>query len=120
MPAISHASAILIAIMTSLPASAQVQNLDQDKNGPKLFAATCAECHRSARGLAKGRFSITLWYYLQQHYTSSSATARTLTAYLQSVDTPPRSKTGKSQPKATKSAATSASAVRPPAPVTGR
>src|SRR5689334_21221946 len=58
MPAISHASAILIAIMTSLPASAQVQNLDQDKNGPKLFAATCADCHRSARGLAKGRFSI--------------------------------------------------------------
>jgi len=119
MPAISHASAILIAIMTSLPASAQVQNLDQDKNGPKLFAASCADCHRSARGLAKGRFSLTLWYYLQQHYTSSSATARTLTAYLQSVDTPPRSKTGKSQPP-TKSAATSASALRPPASVSGR
>jgi mono/diheme cytochrome c family protein len=119
MPAISHALALFIVFMISLPASAQVQNLDQDKNGPKLFAATCADCHRSARGLAKGRFSLTLWYYLQQHYTSSSATARTLTAYLQSVDTPPRSKTGKSQ-KATKSAATSASAVRPPAPVTGR
>src|SRR5262249_52242 len=96
MPAISHALALLIAIMISLPASAEVENLDQDKNGPKLFATTCAECHRSARGLAKGRFSLTLWYYLQQHYTSSSATARTLTAYLQSVDTPPRSKTGKS------------------------
>jgi mono/diheme cytochrome c family protein len=122
MPAISHALALLaslIALTISLPASAQVQNLDQDKNGPKLFAASCADCHRSARGLAKGRFSLTLWYYLQQHYTSSSATARTLTAYLQSVDTPPRSKTGKSQP-ATKSAATTASAVRPPAPVPGR
>jgi len=119
MPAISHALALLVAIMISLPASAQVQNLDQDKNGPKLFAASCADCHRSARGLAKGRFSLTLWYYLQQHYTSSSATARTLTAYLQSVDTPPRSKTGKSQPP-TKSAATSASALRPPASVSGR
>jgi mono/diheme cytochrome c family protein len=129
MWAIRHALALLIAglvavalsaILISPRANAQAQNLDQDKTAAKLFATTCAECHRSARGLAKGRFSITLWYYLQRHYTSSSATARTLTAYLQSLDTPPRSKTGKSQPQPTKSAATSASALRPPAPVTGR
>jgi len=120
MGAIGHALALVIAIVISPPASAQVQNLDQDKNGPKLFAATCADCHRSARGLAKGRFSFTLWYYLQQHYTSSSATARTLTAYLQSVDTPPRSKTGKSPPQPTKSAGTSGSTVRPPAAVPSR
>jgi len=118
MGAIGHALALLIAIVISSPASAQVQNLDQDKTAAKLFATTCANCHRSARGLAKGRFSFTLWYYLQQHYTSSSATARTLTAYLQSVDTPPRSKTGKSQP--TKSAATNGSALRPPTSVPGR
>jgi mono/diheme cytochrome c family protein len=125
MGAISHALALLIAItisaiVISLPTSAHAQNLDQDKSAAKLFAASCVDCHRSARGLAKGRLSITLWYYLQQHYTSSSATARTLTAYLQSVDTPARSKTGKSQPQAAKSAATSASALRPPAPVPGR
>jgi mono/diheme cytochrome c family protein len=124
MWAISHALASLIAIMVSVimiwpQASAQAQNLDQDKSAAKLFASSCADCHRSARGLAKGRFSITLWYYLQQHYTSSSATARMLTAYLQSVDTPPRSKPGKSQPGATKTA-TSTSAQRPPAPVPGR
>jgi len=123
MWAISRALALLVsivisAIMISPPAHAQAQNLDQDKTAAKLFATTCAECHRSARGLAKGRFSITLWYYLQQHYTSSSATARTLTAYLQSLDTPSRSKTGKSQP--TKSAATSTSALRPPSPLPGR
>jgi mono/diheme cytochrome c family protein len=121
MWAISHALASLIAIMVSAimiwpQASAQAQNLDQDKSAAKLFATSCADCHRSARGLAKGRFSITLWYYLQQHYTSSSATARMLTAYLQSVDTPPRSK---SQPRATKTA-TSTSAMRPPAAVPGR
>src|SRR5262249_30018826 len=83
----------------------------------KLFAATCTECHRSARGLAKGRLSVMLWYYLQQHYTSSSATAQTLTAYLQSVDTPPRSKPqpgSKSQPPLTQSATTNGSAPRPP------
>jgi mono/diheme cytochrome c family protein len=124
MPATWHAFALLVAlvvsaVMVSPPANAQAQNLDQDKTAAKLFATTCAECHRSARGLAKGRFSVTLWYYLQQHYTSSSATARTLTAYLQSVDTPPRSKTGKSQPQARKSA-TTASALRPPTPLPGR
>jgi mono/diheme cytochrome c family protein len=124
MPAISHALALFVALVVSAvvlspPANAQAQNLDQDKTAAKLFATTCAECHRSARGLAKGRFSVTLWYYLQQHYTSSSATARTLTAYLQSLDTPPRSKTGKSQQQPTKSA-TTASALRPPAPLPGR
>jgi mono/diheme cytochrome c family protein len=130
MPAISHAFVLLVIVMTSIammPTSARAQNIDQDKDksGPKLFAATCAECHRSARGLAKGRLSIMLWYYLQQHYTSSSATAQTLTAYLQSVDTPPRSKSqpGKSQPP-TRSAATATttglSAPRPPALVPAR
>jgi hypothetical protein len=120
MWAISHALALLIAIAVStimISPKASAQNLDQDKSAAKLFAASCVDCHRSARGLAKGRFSITLWYYLQQHYTSSSATARTLTAYLQSVDTPPRSKPGKSQPTKT---ATSTSALRPPAAVPGR
>jgi hypothetical protein len=115
---VSLALALLVAVMISSEASAQ--DLDQDKTAAKLFAASCADCHRSARGLAKGRFSITLWYYLQQHYTSSSATARTLTAYLQSLDTPPRSKSGKSPPQATKSEATSTSGLRPPAPVPGR
>jgi hypothetical protein len=107
--------------MTSLaltPTGARAENIDQDKDksGPKLFAASCADCHRSARGLAKGRLSIMLSYYLQQHYTSSSATAQTLTAYLQSVDTPPRSKSqpGKSQSTATQNATTNGSAPRPP------
>jgi len=142
MPAICHAFALLIVAMTSVvmasvaltPMTARAENIDQDKDksGPKLFAATCAECHRSARGLAKGRLSIMLQYYLKQHYTSSSATAQTLTAYLQSVDTPPRSKPagkpqpGKSQPLAARSAATTTatttglSVPRPPAPVPGR
>jgi hypothetical protein len=82
------------------------ENLDSGKSGPKLFAASCVQCHKSARGLAKGRMSFTLSYYLRQHYTSSSATADILTAYLQSVDTPPgkgkrgvkASQAGKSQP----------------------
>jgi hypothetical protein len=131
MPAINHAFALLVIAITSLAiahSSARAENLDQDKSAPKLFAATCADCHHSARGLAKGRLSIMLQYYLQQHYTSSSATAQTLTAYLQSVDTPPRSKPqpGKSPPPATRSAGTATAATnglsvpRPPALVPGR
>ena len=89
MPAIARALAIFIVlVMAGADARAQ-ENLDRDKSGQKLFAATCADCHRSARGLAKGRLSFTLSYYLRQHYTSSAASAQTLTAYLQSVDTPP-------------------------------
>ncbi len=131
MPAINHVFALLVIAITSLAithSSARAENLDQDKSAPKLFAATCADCHHSARGLAKGRLSIILQYYLQQHYTSSSATAQTLTAYLQSVDTPPRSKPqlGKSQPPATRSAGAATAATyglsvpRPPALVPGR
>ncbi len=99
------------------------ENLDRDKTGPKLFAASCVQCHKSARGLAKGRISFTLSYYLRSHYTSGAETASVLTAYLQSVDTPPgkakraagktptnktptnKAETGKAQPK---SATTSA------------
>ena len=82
--------------MLVMAADARAQeNLDRDQSGPKLFAASCVQCHKSARGLAKGRMSFTLSYYLRQHYTSSSASADTLTAYLQSVDTPPaRAKAG--------------------------
>lgn len=127
MPAISHVLALLIAVMIATQTSAQAQNLDQDKSGPKLFAATCADCHRSARGLAKGRLSLLLSLYLREHYTSSFSSAQMLTAYLQSVDTPPRAKQqpGKSQPPATtRSAATATttglSVPRPPAPVPGR
>jgi len=98
------------------------ENLDHGQSGPKLFAASCVQCHKSARGLAKGRMSFTLSYYLRQHYTSSSASAGTLTAYLQSVDTPPakakagakKAQAGKSQAKdAAKGATTSATTSAP-------
>ena len=88
MRAIVHALAIC-AVLGMASASRAQENLDRDKSGPKLFAASCVQCHKSARGLAKGRISFTLSYYLRSHYTSSSETASILTAYLQSVDTPP-------------------------------
>jgi hypothetical protein len=69
--------------------AARAQDLDQGKSGAKLFANGCVTCHKSPRGLTKGRFSWTLSNFLRQHYTSSPDSAQVLTAYLQSVDAPP-------------------------------
>jgi hypothetical protein len=117
MRAILHAlvfCAVLgIAASGMAPATRAQENLDRNQSGPKLFAASCVQCHKSARGLAKGRISFTLSYFLRSHYTSSSDTASILTAYLQSVDTPPgkakrggktqtsKAEAGKAQPKGT-------------------
>jgi hypothetical protein len=65
---------------------AQAQDLDQGKSGAKLFATNCTDCHHSPKGLARDRFSWTLSSFLQQHYTTSPASAQALTAYLQSID----------------------------------
>ena len=66
--AITSIAVMCIAVMSvaMTPMVARAENIDQDKDksGPKLFAASCADCHRSARGLAKGRLSIMLSYYL--------------------------------------------------------
>jgi hypothetical protein len=76
------------ALLLFLGAATHAENLDAGKSGAKLFADSCATCHRSARGLAKGRFRLTLYLFLQQHYSSGSDSASALTSYLQSVDTP--------------------------------
>jgi hypothetical protein len=114
MRAIVHALAFFVVLGMASATRAQ-ENLDRDKSGPKLFAASCVQCHKSARGLAKGRFSFTLSFYLRQHYTSSAESASVLTAYLQSVDTPPgkkgkgtagKAQASKSQPKGEKNVET--------------
>ena len=88
---------------------ASAQNLDAGKSPERLFADGCATCHRSPRGLAKGRFSLTLSWFLKDHYATSSDTAKALAAYLESVDTPP--------PQAAAKPGAKRSAPRPPKPV---
>jgi hypothetical protein len=79
--------------------AAQAQNLDQGKTAPRLFADTCSACHRSPRGLAHGRYRLTLMMFLKEHYSTSSNTASELADYLASVDVPqggpPRTGAGK-------------------------
>src|SRR5262245_38854092 len=113
----SEPSLPLIVALANAPACAQ--NIDEGKSGAKLFTESCADCHNSPRGLAKDRLSVTLWYYLGQHYTATSASAQALAVYLQSVD----AARAKVQPAASKPrpvAQASAGAPRPPAAIPGR
>jgi len=98
-----------VVVMTLAGGDASAQDLDRDKSAAKLFAANCAACHRSPRGLVKGRFSWSLSSFLQQHYTSSAATARELAAFLQAADAP----RGKAPPPARKKSPPAGSAAAP-------
>jgi hypothetical protein len=106
---------VVLAAIAALSGSvAAAQNLDRGKPAPKLFAESCASCHRSPRGLAKGRFHLTLYLFLQKHYSSGSSSAWALTSYLESIDS---GKRGAAKPRA---AGTSRSSLRPPAAVPAR
>ncbi|MGA8989989.1 MAG: hypothetical protein WB500_06340, partial [Rhodoplanes sp.] len=50
----------------------------------QLFAANCAACHRSPRGLARGRDPATVAYFLRDHYTTRPGIAAALASYLAS------------------------------------
>lgn len=105
------------AVVVLTAAVARAQNLDAEKAPAKLFTDSCASCHRSPRGLAKGRFTLTLAWFLRDHYTSGPDSAKTLASYLVSVDTPaakPRAAVKPGKPAGT------SRAPRPPAPVTGQ
>ena len=107
---------VVLAAIAALSGSvAAAQNLDQGKPAPKLFAESCASCHRSPRGLAKGRFHLTLYLFLQKHYSSNSSSAWALTSYLESIDS---GKRVAAKPAAATGA--SRSSLRPPAPVQAR
>jgi mono/diheme cytochrome c family protein len=78
---------VLGAVYALAGSAAHAQNLDQGKSATRLFADSCATCHRSAPALAKGRSRSQLFQFLQEHYATSSNTAAELATYLASVDT---------------------------------
>jgi mono/diheme cytochrome c family protein len=107
------------AISVLIGNAAHAQNLDQGKSAAKLFADSCATCHRSAFGLAKGRFRLTLFSFLQEHYASNSSSAWALTSYLESVDSAQHGRSPNAAPKPSPAARSSRSVIRPPEPVPG-
>jgi mono/diheme cytochrome c family protein len=102
-------------------APVRAQNLDEGKSGARLFAETCMTCHHRAKGLTKGRFRLSLYLFLQQHYASNSSAAWELASYLESVDETPR---GRPRPAPAKrpphSAGLASGSLRPPAPIPQR
>jgi hypothetical protein len=92
-------------------APVHAQDLDTGKSAQRLFAANCATCHRTPRGLAK-QSSMFLASFLREHYTSSRESANELAAYLSANSAPPAS-TQKS--KAAGRAAAPAAAAAPTA-----
>jgi mono/diheme cytochrome c family protein len=112
---------VLGAIWALTGGAAHAQNLDQGKSAARLFADGCATCHRSAGGLAKGRFSLTLFLFLQKHYASDSSSAWELTSYLEPLDSAQRGRSRAAAAKPSSAAGrTSRSPMRPPLPVPGR
>jgi mono/diheme cytochrome c family protein len=110
----------IAALLTLAPLRAQ--NLDEGKSGARLFAETCVTCHHRARGLTKGRFRLSLYLFLQQHYVSNSSAAWELASYLESVDEAPR---GRPRPSAIakrppRAAGPSGGSLRPPASIPQR
>jgi hypothetical protein len=96
--------------------AARAENLDEGKPAAKLFSDGCSACHHSARGLAKGRFTVTLYLFLQQHYASNSSSAWALASYLESVDAAPRGQSRRAVRRPSPPPA-SGSFQRPPMPV---
>jgi hypothetical protein len=72
-----------IMVPATLPSPSRAQtNIDQGKTAAELFAGDCAACHKTTRGLANGRNSLTLSIFLREHYTASSGQAAALAAYV--------------------------------------
>ena len=109
---------LALGAIVVIGSAACAEDLDQGKSATRLFADSCASCHRSARGLAKGRFSLTLYMFLRDHYVSSSTSAWALTSYLESVDGGQPARSRAAAAKASSRATWAArSSLRPPAPV---
>ena len=125
-PLKSLRSALALATIAVLagPAAHAQENLDAGKSPQKLFSDGCAACHRSPRGLSKGRFSFTLYMYLQQHYAANSSSAWALTSYLEAVDAEKRGvkRAAASPPPPASRSQTSSSgfSLRPPASIPNR
>jgi mono/diheme cytochrome c family protein len=117
-PKLRRCLLVLGAIYVLIGPAARAQNLDQGKSAKLLFADSCATCHRSARGLARGRFRLTLFLFLREHYASNSSAAWELTSYLESVDRPQSGRSRAAAVKPSRPATwTPRSPIRPPMPV---
>jgi len=72
----------LIPALVMVPGASAQTNIDRGKPPSELFANYCAVCHKTTRGLATGRNSLTLSLFLREHYATSREQAAALAAYV--------------------------------------
>lgn len=75
-------AAVVLCIGTFETQPVAAQNLEAGKTPSQLFTATCALCHKSARGLLKTVAPGSLPGFLRQHYTTSQEMASAMSAYV--------------------------------------
>jgi len=71
----------VVAVLAPATARAQT-NIDQGKSASQIFSNACAECHKSASALRKGKSAAAVAEFLSQHYTTGSAQAASLAAFV--------------------------------------
>jgi hypothetical protein len=91
-------AAVMFLIGCFAAIQAQAENLDAGKSPSQLFAGTCSECHKSARGLLKKVPAGSLQGFLREHYTTSGQVAAVLSAYLISNGAADRRSGGQPKP----------------------
>jgi hypothetical protein len=81
---VNRGFALTIGIIAALaPAMARAQtNIDQGKSASQIFSNACAECHKSASALRKGKSAAAVAEFLREHYTTGSQQAASLAAYV--------------------------------------
>jgi hypothetical protein len=95
-------SAVLLAVVLGASPGRAQGNIDRGKTPAQMFADTCAGCHRNPRALKRGSAG-----FLRLHYTTSSAQASAIAAYLATAPSAPeepaqqaRQQTKQQQPNA--------------------
>src|SRR5271156_5213372 len=81
---VNRAFALTIGLLVALaPAMARAQtNIDQGKSASQIFSNACAECHKSASALRKGKSAAALAEFLREHYTTGREQAASLAAFV--------------------------------------
>jgi mono/diheme cytochrome c family protein len=74
--------ALIGLVALGAPAARAQTDLGAGMSPAQLFAANCAACHSSPRGLARGRDPARVAYFLRDHYTTRPGTAAALASYL--------------------------------------
>jgi hypothetical protein len=76
---------LLAGIILVVCGPVRAEDLDAGKSGAKIFETDCSTCHRTPRGIARGKSARALADFLRAHYTTGRGPASSVAEYLVSV-----------------------------------